>query len=147
MSKEKIKSYRERLGHNQYQDPGITCSDDPITQQQFKELCDINQIVKAHTQGNTTHMVNTFSPSYGDFSEVPDFQTALMQVQEAQEAFMALDAGIRKEFDNSPQKLISFLEDPRNERRARELGLLNPLAEPNPVQNQQPPTEKVGVSP
>lgn len=94
-----------------------------LTQQQFKEESDINTIVRRF--GLTGQMPESPRvPSYGDFTEVTDYHTALNAVREADEAFLRLPAQIRAEFDNDPQKLLEALEEPRNADRLRELGLL-----------------------
>lgn len=46
-------------------------------------------------------------PKFGDFLGVSDYQTALNQVIEAEEAFDALPAKVRARFDNQP---VDFLE-------------------------------------
>jgi len=102
-----------------------------MTQQQFREEADINTIVRRF--GLTGQLPeNPRLPTYGDFTEVTDYQTALNAVRLADESFMALPAPIRAEFDNDPQKLLLALDDERNADRLRELGLLNPKAELTP---------------
>lgn len=104
-----------------------------LTQQHFKNECDINVIVRhSEKTGLLTH-VNPATPRWGDFGSSVDFHTAQNYLLEAQSSFMSLPAEVRKAFDNDPAKLLDFLDDPKNESRARELGLLNPLPENNPA--------------
>lgn len=113
-------------------------NDEPtLTIQSEKDACDIDKIVsKFKTTGLMTN-VRQDTPQYGDFSEVTDYQTALIRIQEADEAFMTLPAAIRKRFDNDPGKLIQFLENSENRAEALELGLIDGQKEDSSV---APPT-------
>ena len=94
------------------------------TQQQFEEECNINNIVKRYKQtGIVTHLAHEL-PAYGDFSEVPDYQTAFDIVVTAQDNFMRLPADLRKRFDNDPAQMLEFLQDESNYEEAVKLGLL-----------------------
>jgi phage internal scaffolding protein len=53
-------------------------------------------------------------PSYGDFTGVGDYRSALHAVMEAQENFMQLPAPVRARFDNDPQLLLDFASVPEN---------------------------------
>lgn len=104
----------------------IVCKDPSLTQQQFAEDADINVMMTRF--GITGHMPQSLRmPSYGDFTGVSDFRTAMDVVTRAQNEFMTLPPDIRARFGNDPHQLISFLEDPKNADDARKLGLLNPL--------------------
>jgi len=63
-------------------------------------------------------------PMYGDFTGIFDFQTAQNAVIHAKQQFMELPAKLRARFDNSPQKLLEFLDDPENRNEAEFLGLV-----------------------
>lgn len=94
------------------------------TQQQFKDDCDVNKILKAY---NVTSMNQLPPPSkgvFGDFSEIPSYQEMLHTVQASQEAFASLPSQMRLRFNNDPQELLSFLQDPRNTHEAVSLGLM-----------------------
>ena len=115
------------------------------TKQAFAEECDINQIMlKYKNTGLLTH-VNNAQAQYGDFSNVPDYHTALNQIQSAQDSFLALPAHIRAKFNNDPQDLIQYLNDETNYDDALKLGLINPrppkIEKPNPTLNQPDPTK------
>lgn len=97
--------------------------DDGVTQQSFKDECDINTIVKRF--GLTGEMPGGFAmPVSGDFSGIGDFQSAMNAVRAAQEAFDSLPGEMRARFANDPQRLISFLEDGANRDEAVKLGLV-----------------------
>jgi len=121
------KSYRERLGHTRYVDPGIDCSKEPsVTEQHHKDDCDINVLMKRYASGEIIDHVNDLQASFGDFSDVPDYQEALNRVNDARAAFMELPATTRKRFDNDPGQLIGFLSDEKNTEEAIKLGLVKP---------------------
>jgi phage internal scaffolding protein len=79
--------------------------------------------------------VNAISGTYGDFSGVHDYHTALNALIASESEFAALPAQIRNRFQNDPSNLIEFLDDPRNKAEAESLGLLNisPTANPEPA--------------
>jgi len=93
------------------------------TKQQFKEECDVNNILKKYrATGLLTHIRAT-KPQYGDFTQVTDFQSAMDQVQRAQDAFLKLPAKVRSRFRNDPSELVEFLSNPANTEEAIQLGL------------------------
>ncbi|QGH73554.1 MAG: scaffold protein [Microviridae sp. ctITQ3] len=97
-----------------------------MTQQQFKNLCDINQIMKKYENtGMVTHL-NSRQGTYGDFSQVKNFQENLNMVMHAQAAFDSLPAAIRKKFANDPSQLLEFVQDDSNYDEAVKLGLVLP---------------------
>lgn len=116
-------------------------------QQNLKDRTDINLIMQKYQKtGLIDHVKDPNKADYGDFSEVQDYQSALNQVMEAQEAFMTLSAKVRKRFDNDPAQFISFMEDPSNEKEAQDLGLITKVVEPVlPPTPQAEPEEKPGA--
>lgn len=105
------------------------------THQSFKAECDINNLMRRYEKTGILDHVNHVQGRYGDFTVVPDYQTALNRVSQANEMFMMLPARIRAEFQNDPGKFLAFAEDPENEPAMRELGLLPSKKpdSPNPV--------------
>lgn len=101
-------------------------------QQSGAQECDINYIVERAKRGSDVSHLNTRTAQYGDFTEVPtDLRECLVKVRKADEAFMSLDAHVRKRFDNDPAKLLDFLNDSKNRDEAISLGLVT--APPAPV--------------
>lgn len=101
------------------------------TKQEFREECDINNVVAKHIlTGQFTHLAKQM-PAYGDFSNVSDYQTACDQIKQAELNFAQLPAKVRKRMDNDPAVFIAFLENPDNQAEAEELGLVD-LPEPSP---------------
>lgn len=104
---------------------GITFDEPSMAQQHFKDECDVNNILRKYElTGLVTHVANG-TPSYGDFSSVLEFQQAQNILIEAQDAFEALPASLRKRFDNDPAVMLEFIENPDNREEAEKLGLVN----------------------
>lgn len=95
------------------------------TQNQFKDSTNVNTIIGKYLKApNPAVFVKQGKGLYGDFSKAKDFQTSLNTILEAQAAFDSLDASIRAKFQNSPQQLLSFLDDPQNLEEAIKLKLV-----------------------
>jgi len=118
---------------------GLHCEDVTLTQQHFKDECDINNILR---QFNVTGLLPEvpLSPRYGDFTGIGDYHSALNQVIAAEEEFMRLPAQIRSRFDNDPANLIDFLEKSENKDEAIKLGLVNPDVLPQVAEEPQEKT-------
>jgi phage internal scaffolding protein len=103
---------------------GLHCEDATLTQQHFKDECDINNILR---QFNITGQLpeNKLSPRYGDFTGISDYHTALNQVIAAEDEFMRLPADLRARFANDPAQLIEFLNNSENKDEAIKLGLVD----------------------
>lgn len=113
----------------------LDCSDLPsLTRQEFAEECDINVLMsKYEASGILPSHMNKGIPQYIDVSEVPDLAQAFHAIETATNAFMALPASVRREFDNDPVKFVDFAQDSRNIDRMRELGLAPPAPPPAPT--------------
>jgi len=85
---------------------------------------------------------------------VPDYQSALDLVNQAESMFMSLPAKIRERFANNPAKMVKFLQDEKNRDEAERLGLIakkelpeapkEPLAT-EPKGSEIPPAPKKGA--
>ena len=114
--------------NNKADRPAIVCGKGR-TQQNFAKDCDINEIMKRYEKTGLVAHVNRFQGSYGDVTGALDFHSAQNAVIAATEAFMTLPARIRQKFANDPGAFLAFVEDPANEDKMRDMGLLPP-AEP-----------------
>lgn len=115
-------------------DPGLACKDKTLTQQHFAEEVDINTIVRRfNLTGQLPEAVAM--PTYADFEEIFDFQTAMNTIRAAQEAFMAMPHPIRTRFHNDPAEFVAFCSDPENRPEAAKMGLVErkPEGEPSPT--------------
>ncbi|AXH74077.1 MAG: internal scaffolding protein [Microviridae sp.] len=102
---------------------GLDCKDLSLAQQQFAEDADINTIVRRFgISGKLPE--NVRMPSYGDFTGVDDYRSALDAIEAAKASFMALPGHVRARFDHDPGAFVDFCDDPRNLQEAKTLGLV-----------------------
>lgn len=102
----------------------IQCEDQSLTKQSFVEESDINTIVRRF---NITGQLptNVRMPSYGDFTEVFDFQSAMNAIALANESFEAMPADVRARFHNDPHEFVEFCANEANRAEAEKLGLVS----------------------
>lgn len=118
---------------------GLVCAEPTLAQQHLKDECDVNNIVRRHTeQGVLTHVMAGM-PQFGDFSEIQDYRSALDTVIRADEAFASLPAEVRREFDNDPEALLAALQDPSQRDRLEGLGLVEKRNSEAPAQSKSAP--------
>lgn len=115
------------------------------TQQNLKDECDINKIVeRSRKLGQLPQSTKT--PYYTDVSEIPDYQTAMHVVIQAQSQFDALDSKIRRRFRNDPSEMMAFLSDPANADEAVKLGMMTrreaKVEEPEEPAKEEKPEKK-----
>jgi hypothetical protein len=91
-------------------DDGSTkcCAEEGKTRQSEADQADINKIIKRLDRDGILPL-SAFTQREGaflDVSEVPDFASAMQQVDKARDYFMSLPATSRAMFDNDPAKLL-----------------------------------------
>ena len=102
---------------------GLACPEPTLAQQQFRDETDINTILERF--GRTGELIVPVNvPEFGDYTEVGDYHSAMNMILEAQSAFDALPARIRKEFDNDAGRFVDFVMDENNRDKAVEMGLI-----------------------
>lgn len=135
-------------------DARLFFGDEPsLTRQEFAEECDINSIMKryeGHDIGSI--MRRDVTPTYIDFSDVPDNLMDYLEMQKnAENAFMTLPAAVRREFDNNALEFVAFASDPGNLEQMRTWGLAPPAPpqppEPAPVASPAPAAAAGGGAP
>ena len=99
-------------------------SGESLTQQHFKEECDVINIIKRHDRNGIIEHVQRGQARYGDFSEVADYREALDLVRDAQNEFMTIPSDIRKKFDNDPGKFYEFVSNPDNKEELKQMGFI-----------------------
>lgn len=121
----KIKSYYTDC---RKETEGICFVEPSMTQQHFKDECEIDNILRKYE--TTGFLVDPLTPrrqaQFGDFSEVQDFQTAQNKVAEVTEYFDSLPASIRSRFGNRVSEFLSFVTDETNRKACEELGIFIP---------------------
>lgn len=94
---------------------------DGRTKQAFKDSTDINKILaKAQKVGSLSHLVR-HGAMYGDFSDVPDLLEAKSRIERGQKIFDDLPSEVRREFANDQFAFFTFVNDPANADRLREV--------------------------
>lgn len=114
---------------------GMTFELPSMTQQQFKDDADINNIIARYeVTGMLVDPLTPVSrtPQFGDFSDMPSYQEAQNVLVAAQNAFMDLPSDIREQFGNDPAKYFDFVqslkEGTADYQKAIELGMIEPKA-------------------
>lgn len=111
-----------------------------LTKQQFKEECDINNIMARFTEaGAATHFMK-HAPEYGDVTEV-DFIEAQRTIANTTSMFEELPAKMRADFHNNPAEFLQFVNTATPEQLA-ERGLTNPGDHTYPHPSIDPRTEQ-----
>lgn len=105
----------------------LYCEDYSRTHQSFKDEVDANNIVRKYRKTGVlpvSQAVLDRRPMYGDFSNIMDFQQLQDRLVAIRTDFDKLPSELRRRLDNNPSNLVGYLEDPKNEKEAIELGLL-----------------------
>jgi len=103
----------------------LVCLDKSKTIQSQAEEADINTIVKRF--GVTGLMPQSVrAPTYADYDDVFDFQSAQEALILAERSFMAMPAEVRKRFNHDPAQFVDFCSDRSNLPEMRKLGLADP---------------------
>lgn len=102
---------------------GLFCDEPSKAQQHQAEEADINTIVRRFGITGTLP-TSVRAPTYDDFSEVVDFQTAQLAIRLAMESFQQLPAAVRARFQNDPGTFVDFCSQEQNREEMRSLGLV-----------------------
>jgi len=122
------------IARNQYDtrptlDSDLNFANDPgVTKQADLKESDINLIFKRFEKSGQLPNMILKNPTYGDYSNVPDYQESINIVRHAEEQFLNLDVQIRNRFENDPAKFLGFVNDPKNMDEMEQMGLLKPEA-------------------
>lgn len=105
--------------------PSIDFSNSPsMTQQHFKDECDINNIVATYQQ--TGVLPQRSDALYGDFTGLPDNPIDAKRIfDEAQEKFLQLPSDFRKQLNNSPAEFLDFISKEENRDICIKFGIFN----------------------
>jgi phage internal scaffolding protein len=114
---------------------GLICDDVSLTKQSFAEEADINTIVRLFGLTGKLPDDPVRAPTYGDFTGIGDYQSALNAVMEAEDSFMSMPADIRSRFHNDAGAFVDFCSNPANLDEMVKMGLAvaAPTAKVDPV--------------
>lgn len=111
---------------------GVKFEKPSMTQQHFKEQCDINRIldsyrVKARALGVSVSelMPKLGSEQFADVSNLDDYLTAQNRISQVNQMFEALPAEVRRSFDDDPSNFVAALGDSNNYSKFADLGILD----------------------
>ena len=124
MKKEKYQFFTPYI--NQKSVPPFETVGESMTQEQFAEECQINNIIRRHDRSGVIEHIARGNAIYGDFSNVTDFSDALDQINQAKEEFLNIPSEIREKFQNDAGQFFKFASNPDNIEELRELGLASP---------------------
>ncbi len=110
----------------------LTDFDVSKTRQSEAAATNINTIMARYDKTGVLP-VDSRQAFYADVSQMGDYRTALEQVRVADDAFMALPANVRAQFENDPALFLDFTSDPANRDQMREMGLIEKKPEDEPV--------------
>jgi len=99
------------------------------TQQHFKDEVNVNTIMKKARRSGVLPFKGPEDCIFQDLTTVTDYKEAQDRIIAINNKFNELPANIRSKFGNAPEKILEYLQDPKNEEEARQLGLLRPLTE------------------
>lgn len=102
-----------------------------LTQQQFKDECEIESLLRAHNLGQVMGILNNHGqqPLYADTTDIPDFYDAQNHVARAREYFEGLPSYVRSRFNNSLSEFLTSLNDPGAREALTEMGVLKKAAD------------------
>lgn len=80
------------------------------TKQEFREEADVNRILSKFRRTRLLDYVTKHEPFYADLPDALDFETAQNVIASGRNAFEEMPAGLRKRFNNSPARFLSFME-------------------------------------
>jgi len=100
------------------------------TKQEFAQDSDLNVLMGKYTRYGIIPQGNGVG-TFADVSNIPDYQTTLGLVREAEQSFGDLPSDTRRYFNNDPLELIEFIKDPNNRPMAEKLGIVN-IPQPTP---------------
>jgi len=96
-----------------------------LTKQDAKAECDINNIMKQFSPAAQRQILamGAQAGTYDDLPDQVDFQESMNLVAAATEAFESLPSRVRERFQNNPGRFLEFINDPKSQAEAIELGL------------------------
>ena len=110
---------------------GLEFHEPSLTQQQFKQDCEIESLLKAHNLSQVMGIMNNHNqqPLYGDVSEIPDFHVSQNHLARATEYFEGLPSDVRSRFNNSLSEFLTTLNNPSAREALTEMGVLKKAAD------------------
>lgn len=119
---------------------GLVFDEPSLTDQSQRDDTDINVLVRRWMRTGVMPQVRS-AGTYGDFTGVGDYQSALERVRAADDQFLTLPASVRRAFGDDPAALLAALDDPSQHAELVRLGVLT-----QPSATDHSPVDKSVVS-
>lgn len=116
----------------------IDCSQPQLTDQSYKNSCDINNIMTQYAKTGMLPNITSKTPQFVDNTLIPDLNTAFELVNSAIEGFNQLPPTIRRLMDNNPANLESFISNRDNAEILVKHGILIPKENLDSTDKQEP---------
>lgn len=119
------------------------------TKQQFKNECDINNIMAKYQKTGAVEHMAAHQQHYGYANSV-DFNEAMQITTRAEQMFAALPSSLRTKFRGDPGAYLDFVQDEANYPEMAKLGLLSEAAEAaleTPPPSETPPEDTTPPEP
>lgn len=100
-----------------------------MTKQEFKDECNINNIMAQYQKTGLVNHLNKYEGRYDDVSGAVSYQEAHDIMMRAESMFMSVPSSIRAKFDNDPGKFLEFVTDPANSEEMRKMGLMKEMVD------------------
>jgi len=111
---------------------GLTCLKPSMTSQEFKDECNVNNILKRYAAQAQVMGVplsellpKLGTAPYGDFTNLDNFMEMKNKVARATQVFEALPSDIRAKYGNTVEGFIGALNNPDEFKFLSERGVLN----------------------
>lgn len=126
MTKEKKFELKIRGPYDPVDEVDTNTVGESMTQQQFKDECDINNILRRYADYGTCDHIMRKEGRYVDCSDITakTFQEHLDFMLDFEEHFDSLPEKVREFFDDDPTMLMEYLADGKNYDKLTELGVL-----------------------
>lgn len=103
-----------------------------MTDQSDKNMVNINTIMANYAKTGVLPQFPDKVAQYMDTTQIPSYMEAQEQIRHAKELFDQLPSIIRKDMDNNPQKLESYLQNPKNHELLQKYGIIKKQVETSP---------------
>ena len=96
--------------------------EESMTEQAHKDEVNIQRIMKRYEKTGLIEHVNQHQGTYVDYTNAPDYHTAMTLIANANSVFESVPARIRAEFGNDPAQFLEFMQNPDNFEKIEEYG-------------------------
>lgn len=94
-----------------------------MTEQAHKDTTDINHILADYRRTGLIKHAKKHEGQYDDVTGV-DFETSMKIIADTKSLFEGLPSEIRKEFNQNPTEFLNFVQNPKNEEKLHQMGIL-----------------------